>query len=386
VKSVGRVSTASIRKRLLLWTLCVGVGALYGAASGAIGGGLWSLSDQTGTSSILDPALGLGSTGACCGATGGCLAGLIAALCPTRLAWNIAILLGGLPGAFLVVMAICIPETRLAGIVAGSLAAAVCRGLIVGRSRLPGIQRLATLANDTNPRPQGARTHNAPSEPIPATLPRGRGDEAAPASPDVPADSARRGRATQRWRALQVAVLVPLICLLVLHLHNEYRIAHRYVAPVRVGEFATRPASPPLIAAIDEADVASVKRLLDQGVSPNAVDDPKNDENGQSALQHAAATGSGAIVRLLLDRGADINARSFWGGTALISGALSGRPEVVEMLIDRGADVDASDDGTTALDFAVGQIHECRNAEHRRRYREIVMLLKRAGGGSGLWP
>jgi hypothetical protein len=188
MKSVGTASRASIRKRLLLWALCVGVGALYGAASGAIGGGLWQLLARTRRPSIFDlveihaTTSGLGVMGALYGATGGCLTGLIAALCRTRMAWNIAVILGSVPGALLVVMAICIPETQLPGILAGSLAAAVCRGLIAGRSRLPGIQRLATLANDTNPRPQGARTHNTPSEPIPATLPHGRGDEISPSN------------------------------------------------------------------------------------------------------------------------------------------------------------------------------------------------------------
>jgi hypothetical protein len=71
-------------------------------------------------------------------------------------------------------------ETRLAGIFAGGLLAAVCHGLIAGRSRLPGIQQLATLANDTHARPQGVRMHPAASEPTPAAAPQGRGDEPGP--------------------------------------------------------------------------------------------------------------------------------------------------------------------------------------------------------------
>jgi hypothetical protein len=45
----------------------------------------------------------------------------------------------------------------------------------------------------------------------------------------------------------------------------------RYVAPVRVGDITTRPVSEPLLAAIGMGDEATVKRLLDSGVSPDST-------------------------------------------------------------------------------------------------------------------
>jgi hypothetical protein len=141
---------------------------------------LWELSDKTGSTSIFATAWGLGDMGARYGALGGFLAGLVAALCRTRAGWQMAVVLGGLPSAFPVALAICVPETRLAGLFAGSLLAAVCHGLLAGRSRLPGIQQLATLANATHAPRQRVRTNSAANEPTPAASPRGRGDEPGP--------------------------------------------------------------------------------------------------------------------------------------------------------------------------------------------------------------
>ncbi len=59
----------------------------------------------------------------------------------------------------------------------------------------------------------------------------------------------------------------------------------------------------------------------------------------------AAHEGHLAVVSLLLDRGANVNARSEGGGTALIVAAWRRSPEVVQALLNRGADVNAGDMG-----------------------------------------
>ena len=59
------------------------------------------------------------------------------------------------------------------------------------------------------------------------------------------------------------------------------------------------------------------------------------------------------IARLLLEKGADVNAHERFGRTALMAAASSGAPEMVQLLLDKGAKVEAKDIyGTTALMIA----------------------------------
>ena len=127
----------------------------------------------------------------------------------------------------------------------------------------------------------------------------------------------------------------------------------RYVAPMRVGDFSTRPRSAALMAAIAANNIVEVKRLLESGVSPDAVESYRgeNSDEGASALQVVAALGYLPIAQLLLDHGADINAPNDWGDTALIDASRSGNVAIVKLLVSRGADVNADDDGMTALGY-----------------------------------
>jgi ankyrin repeat protein len=69
---------------------------------------------------------------------------------------------------------------------------------------------------------------------------------------------------------------------------------------------------------------------------------------GVTPLMYAAALGSVNTMRLLLDKDADINARSAAGATALMWAAAD--PAKVRLLVERGADVKiASESGRTAL-------------------------------------
>ena len=69
---------------------------------------------------------------------------------------------------------------------------------------------------------------------------------------------------------------------------------------------------------------------------------------GVTPLMHAAALGSLDTMRLLLDKGADVNAKSAAGATALMWAAAD--PAKVKLLVERGADVKAvSESGRTAL-------------------------------------
>lgn len=76
----------------------------------------------------------------------------------------------------------------------------------------------------------------------------------------------------------------------------------------------------------------------------------KKDARGKSALHWAFSGGNEAVVRLLLDRGADVKATDDNGKTVLHWAALRGNEAMVQLLVDLGADVKAKDDnGRMAL-------------------------------------
>jgi hypothetical protein len=142
-------------------------------------------------------------------------------------------------------------------------------------------------------------------------------------------------------------------------------------------------------------DVAVVKEQLDRGLSPDAVN-----ETGQTALH---VTQNKEMVRLLIEKGADVNAvddvdmtpmfnkevplarllveagadihaRSERGNTPLMWYAYSGYVEGIRYLISLGADVNAKNkDGQTAYDIA-----------ERFGHSELLDYLKSVGGKSGL--
>ena len=55
----------------------------------------------------------------------------------------------------------------------------------------------------------------------------------------------------------------------------------------------------------------------------------------------AASDGQDAIIRLLLDAGASVNAADLDGWTPLHFASENGQEETVNLLLDRGADIDA---------------------------------------------
>src|SRR5689334_19781450 len=68
-------------------------------------------------------------------------------------------------------------------------------------------------------------------------------------------------------------------------------------------------------------------------------------------LFEAVDRGASNVVGLLLDRGADVNARADTGDTPLIRAAANGYTDTVRLLIARGADLSArdSEDGTALI-------------------------------------
>jgi ankyrin repeat protein len=116
---------------------------------------------------------------------------------------------------------------------------------------------------------------------------------------------------------------------------------------ITAGLKAQAPDSDPadqLYTAIRASDRAQVERLLQNGADVNLRDR----RGGATPLMYAAALGSLDTMKLLIEKGADVNARSTGGTTALMWAATD--LAKVRLLVDRGADVNAvSERGRTAL-------------------------------------
>lgn len=114
-----------------------------------------------------------------------------------------------------------------------------------------------------------------------------------------------------------------------------------------------------LYTAAQHGDLNGIRAALEPGfLGLDRVKVDATDDIGRTALMAAARAGQEAAVRLLLDLGADINARDRDDVTALFYAALGGHTDVVSALTSAGADVRAtSKDGLTALWHAAAHGH-----------------------------
>lgn len=100
----------------------------------------------------------------------------------------------------------------------------------------------------------------------------------------------------------------------------------------------------PLSWAAEQGHEAVARLLLDKGATVDAADT----KSGQTPLSWAAKGGHHVVVRFLLNKGAEIDARNKYGQTPLWCAARNKHDTVVRLLLDKGAKVEAKDDNISS--------------------------------------
>ena len=107
-----------------------------------------------------------------------------------------------------------------------------------------------------------------------------------------------------------------------------------------------------LLAAVRKGDAGRVKALLAQGADANA-----KSPYGATALFFAADRGNFEIIKILLDHGANVNVKdTFYGATALSWATQKERWDVIKLLLGKGATAGADDVLMTAVEKGNAEI------------------------------
>lgn len=150
---------------------------------------------------------------------------------------------------------------------------------------------------------------------------------------------------------------------------------------------ATTPDGKLCLAAKDN-DVAALKQMLDDGVSPNAIEPSMK----LPALNWAALNGSYEAAELLLQKGAKVNVRTDDKSTPLGHAAFMGHADLAKLFLEHGADVNAVNqhkatplDSTKAPDgitkMVVGFLKLKVNYDRLPKMREATAKLLVEHGG-----
>lgn len=139
-----------------------------------------------------------------------------------------------------------------------------------------------------------------------------------------------------------------------------------------------------LLTAAQTGNIKAARVLLDEGADINA----KN-SHGMTALMFAAMRDEEGLLEFLLDKGADVNATDNNGVTALMKGVMSAvGPDMVRLLLDKNADINAMDkNGRAAMYWAlkiyrpaVTETLLAGGVDVNMKYKEGVTALMMAAG------
>ena len=110
-----------------------------------------------------------------------------------------------------------------------------------------------------------------------------------------------------------------------------------------------------------------VQLLLDKGANPNIS---SNNQFKVAPIHSACAISHFDIAKLLIEHGADVNARQMQGVTPLHSAAHNGQAKLSKLLIDSGADINAKmENGQTPLFMA-----------NEKNFHETAEVIIKHGG------
>lgn len=137
------------------------------------------------------------------------------------------------------------------------------------------------------------------------------------------------------------------------------------------------------VSACRRADRREARRRLDDDAT--LLD--RLDAGERAALVRAAERGDTAAVELMLDLGFPLDARGDHGATALHAAAYSGTADTTRLLLDRGADVEARDTmwNSTPLEWAaVGSGERPTNVPNPDWSQTVRALLDRGASTDGI--
>jgi len=138
--------------------------------------------------------------------------------------------------------------------------------------------------------------------------------------------------------------------------------------------------------ACTKGDTEAVEWLLDHGAYSNQ----EFDQDGTDCLMVASQLGRTEVVRILLDKGADVKHMNRDRKTALLFASEYGHTETVGVLLDNGADVNHEDeDGDTALILASSAedmepirllLEKGANVNHMNKDGDTALMVASDGG------
>jgi uncharacterized protein len=124
-----------------------------------------------------------------------------------------------------------------------------------------------------------------------------------------------------------------------------------------------------------QGDEAIINLLLNTGLSVRAVEPNRR----VTALHNAAANGHSRLCKLLIEQGADVNAKDINGFTPLINAVYAGQNETMRLLLENKADSNAvPKSGSTALNIAV-QRNDMVSAELLLKAKASIDLVDTYG-------